>query len=146
MTWLKWAAPSGLLFTGLACGGSATSRDRERPVDDTQSAPAPEPECTDGECPASEPGMPEAADPLSGPEDICGADSTQGRTLLVLTQSGLDAFAGCERIAGSLGIVSNLSGPARLSMCPWTSDGVCDEVVGDCAQGSDGSDCSGYEL
>jgi hypothetical protein len=40
-------------------------------------------------------------------------------------------------------IVSNLAGPARLSMCPWTSDGVCDEAVGDCAQGSDASDCSG---
>lgn len=38
-------------------------------------------------------------------------------------------------------IVSNLSGPERLSPCPWTNDGVCDELRGDCAERSDTSDC-----
>ena len=38
-------------------------------------------------------------------------------------------------------IVSNLSGPARLSPCPWQADGVCDEERADCAAGSDPDDC-----
>jgi len=38
-------------------------------------------------------------------------------------------------------IVSNLSGPARLSPCPWLYDGVCDEERADCAAGSDPDDC-----
>jgi hypothetical protein len=38
-------------------------------------------------------------------------------------------------------IISNLSGPARLSPCPWLQDGVCDEERGDCAAGTDTRDC-----
>jgi hypothetical protein len=38
-------------------------------------------------------------------------------------------------------IVSNRSGPAQLSPCPWSGDGECDETSNDCAAGSDVSDC-----
>lgn len=40
-------------------------------------------------------------------------------------------------------IVSNRSGPARLSPCPWPGDGQCDELSSDCAPGTDRSDCMG---
>ena len=40
-------------------------------------------------------------------------------------------------------IVSNAPGPAGLSPCPWPGDGECDEYDGDCAAGSDASDCTG---
>jgi hypothetical protein len=43
--------------------------------------------------------------------------------------------------ASSVKIVSNLSGPAQLASCPWPGDGVCDELLGDCAAGSDAFDC-----
>jgi hypothetical protein len=42
---------------------------------------------------------------------------------------------------GRIKIVSNVSGPARLSPCPWPADGECDELAGDCASGSDAQDC-----
>jgi hypothetical protein len=38
-------------------------------------------------------------------------------------------------------IVSNQSGPAQMSPCPWTGDGECDELTNDCAAGSDQVDC-----
>lgn len=40
-------------------------------------------------------------------------------------------------------IVSNAPGPAGLSPCPWPGDSECDEYNGDCAAGTDASDCSG---
>ena len=42
-------------------------------------------------------------------------------------------------------IVSNLSGPARLSPCPWLNDGICDEERADCAAGSDPGDCRSWQ-
>lgn len=41
----------------------------------------------------------------------------------------------------SVKIVSNLSGPAQFEPCPWNLDGVCDETGGDCAVGTDATDC-----
>lgn len=40
-------------------------------------------------------------------------------------------------------IVSNAPGPAGLSPCPWPRDDECDEANGDCAAGTDASDCGG---
>jgi hypothetical protein len=42
---------------------------------------------------------------------------------------------------GSVKIVSNLGGPARLTPCPWSGDGTCDEAGEDCAIGTDVGDC-----
>jgi Leucine-rich repeat (LRR) protein len=39
-------------------------------------------------------------------------------------------------------IASNKSGPSLFQPCPWAGDNVCDESLGDCAPGSDLSDCT----
>jgi hypothetical protein len=69
----------------------------------------------------------------------------QGVTILIRQNASLDdaPLARLRNIAQGerIKIVSNASGPARLSPCPWLGDGECDELNDDCAAGSDVSDC-----
>jgi hypothetical protein len=69
----------------------------------------------------------------------------QADVLAIHANAGLDdtALTALRQLPGasSVKIVSNLSGPAQLASCPWLGDGVCDELLGDCAAGSDAFDC-----
>jgi hypothetical protein len=102
----KIAAPQWLLLASLACGGSASSRDREHPSGDSAPTPPPAPAlgCPDGTCPPGAAASELPPDPRSGPDDVCGPDSIQGRTRLALSQIDLDELAGCERLASSLAV------------------------------------------
>lgn len=72
-------------------------------------------------------------------------DLQQADVLAIHANAALDdtALAPLRTLPGasSVKIVSNLSGPAQLATCPWLGDGVCDELLGDCAAGSDAFDC-----
>ena len=75
--------------------------------------------------------------------DLSGLESAG--TLLIRGNTSLDdePLAPLELLPNArIKIVSNRSGPARLSPCPWRNDGVCDEEQADCAAGSDVADCS----
>ena len=73
-------------------------------------------------------------------------DLQQADVLAIHANAALDdtALTALRQLPGasSVKIVSNLSGPAQLATCPWPGDGVCDELLGDCAAGSDAFDCA----